>query len=193
VGGQVVGSRARRRGDEQTVANQLLEPDLAVYEDPELRGLMGLAQQRYLVERERFVNPALAVGRRHDQGMDDGHRCLIQALDQAVLREFVHQESDGPPVHAVNRLAGVHEPVQHLKHEAIAAQRDDHLGRTRIDATVAGLEAPARGVGFGNRTGQECDGPESRPRGLGRMHGGFRCDVGAIYRAADICQCRERP
>src|SRR5262245_41268659 len=41
---------------------------------------------------------------------------------------FVHQEPDGAAVHAVDRLARGHEPVQRLQHEAIAAERDDDVG-----------------------------------------------------------------
>ena len=50
---------------------------------------------------------------------------------RCVLVVFVHEEADGAAMHAVDRLAGVHELVQGLQHEAVAAERDDDVGLPR--------------------------------------------------------------
>jgi hypothetical protein len=76
----------------------------------------------------------------HQQRMDHRDLGLGEPLRQIVRREFVHEKSDGAAVHAVDRLARLHEPVQGLQHEAVAAERDDHVGGSRSDVAVTGGE-----------------------------------------------------
>ena len=66
-------------------------------------------------------------------------------LAQAVLLIFVHEEPDGAAVHAVDRLARAHQPVQGLQHESVAAQRHDDVGAFRGDVAVA-RDKPRVGV-----------------------------------------------
>ena len=69
-----------------------------------------------------------------------------QPLPQIVLAVFVHQEADGAAVHAVDRLAGVHELVQGLQHQAVAAQRDDDVGLLAASHRRSGGPARPRAV-----------------------------------------------
>ena len=51
----------------------------------------------------------------------------VDPLDQVVGGIVVHQEADRAAVHAVDRLAGLHEVMQGLQHQAVAAERDDDV------------------------------------------------------------------
>jgi hypothetical protein len=52
----------------------------------------------------------------------------LDPFAQFVFAVVVHQEADRTAVHAVDPLSGVHEAVQRLQHETVAAERDDGLG-----------------------------------------------------------------
>ena len=56
---------------------------------------------------------------------------------QVRFGEFVHEKADGAAMHAVDRLAGIHEPLQGRQHEAVAAERDDDVGGLRPRIAVA--------------------------------------------------------
>ena len=80
-----------------------------------------------------------------------------KALDQAVFGILVHQEADGAAVHAVDRLAGIHEPLQGRQHQAVAAKRDDDVGGLRPGVAIA-LDQPAAGaLRLGHVAGDEGD------------------------------------
>src|ERR1700682_3175155 len=70
-----------------------------------------------------------------------------------VVAVLVHQETDGAAMHAVDRLARGHEPVQGLQHEAVAAERDDDVGLRGRYLAVALGQPPQRllGLGVGGR------------------------------------------
>ena len=74
-----------------------------------------------------------------------------------VLDEFVHQEADGAAVHAVDRLAGFHELVQGLQHQAVAAERDDHVGFRGVGIAVALFEPRVGLARLRRRAGDEGD------------------------------------
>ncbi len=149
VRGEVVGGRAGRRGHQHAVADQLADPFAAVDHDAQLGGLMGLAQQRHLVDGQRGLQLALAAGGRHGEGMDDRLLGSPHALDQPLLDVVVHQETDRSAVHAVDRMVEQQGLVQGLQHEAVAAQGDDHVGVRQRSAAIAGLEALERFLGLG--------------------------------------------
>ena len=52
-------------------------------------------------------------------------------------RIVVHQEADGAAVHAVDRLAGLHEVVQGLQHQPVAAERHDDVGGFRLAIAIS--------------------------------------------------------
>jgi hypothetical protein len=55
---------------------------------------------------------------------------------QVVRVVFVHQEADGAAMHAVDRHARTHVPVQRLQHQSVAAERHHDIGRGRIVTAV---------------------------------------------------------
>ena len=52
-----------------------------------------------------------------------------QPCMQVMRRELVHQKADGAAMHAVDRLAGPHVPMQRFQHQPVAADRHDDIGR----------------------------------------------------------------
>ena len=128
MGGEIVGSAARRRRDEHAVADHLLESDHAVDEDAQLRGLARLSEDRDLVHRLQFdLRAAVEVGD-HPQRMESRALRPPHPAEQILGRERVHQESDGAAVHAVDGRALRHEAVDRLEHEPVSAEGDDHVG-----------------------------------------------------------------
>src|SRR5580704_3474089 len=77
--------------------------------------------------------------------MDDADMGGVEPLGEAVLGELVHQEADRAAVHAIDRLAGIHEPLQGRQHKTVAAERDDDVGGLRPGVAVAADE-PAAGL-----------------------------------------------
>ncbi len=76
---------------------------------------------------------------------------------QILLVELVHQKADGAPMHAVNRRAGSHVAMQGLKHQAVAAERDDDVGLAGLDVAVTLGKARQRLLGLGAGTRDEGD------------------------------------
>ena len=89
--------------------------------------------------------------------MDHRHLRGGDALGQALLGIFVHQEADGAAVHAVDRLAGIHELVQGLQHQPVAAERHDHVGGVGLDIAVALLQPLIGLARLGRGGGDEGD------------------------------------
>ena len=81
-----------------------------------------------------------------------------QPFGQFFLGEFVHQEADGAAMHAVDRLAGFHELVQGLQHQAVAAERDDHVGLRGVGIAVALFEPRVGLARLRRLAGDEGDG-----------------------------------
>ena len=94
----------------------------------DLRGLIGLPEERDLVYRESLGYFAVHVLGEHSQRPDRLRFGRGDPLAQSVLAKIVHQKADGAAVHPVDPLAGVHEAVERLQHEPVAAQRHDRLG-----------------------------------------------------------------
>ncbi len=122
-----------------------------------MRRLRGLAEQRDLVESVQAMHLSLAVTRFHQQRVDDGLARRGEPSTQMIGVVLVHQEADGAAMHAVDRLAGAHEAVQRLQHEAVAAERDDHIGGLRRGVAVVLAQALTRLLGFGIGACQEGD------------------------------------
>ena len=95
-----------------------------------------------------------------------------EPLDEIFLVEFVHEKADGAAMHAVDRLAGIHEALQGRQHQAVAAERDDDVGLVRRGVAIALDQAPARALRHRRVAGDEGDALEA---GAGRALGhGFR-------------------
>ena len=120
-----------------------------------MRGLRALAKQRHLVDRAMLVHAPGGIARAHHQRVDDGDGCRVEPLDQAFQGKFIHQEADGAAVHAVDRLAGFHEFVQGLQHQAVSAERHDDVGGLRLDIAVTGLQPLIGLARLRRRTGDE--------------------------------------
>ena len=58
VDGKVVGGRAGWRRDEDAIGDKLAQADTGIDADRELRGLVGLAEERHFVDRPRGVGGA---------------------------------------------------------------------------------------------------------------------------------------
>ena len=96
---------------------------------------------------------------------------------QIRLVEIVHQEADGAAVHAVDRLAGLHELVQGLQHQAVAAERDDDVGLGGGEVAVALDQPRARLLRLRDRARHEGD---ALVAGLGSAHGVLADVLGAL-------------
>ena len=163
--GQIIGGGACRRCHQNAVGDQFGEPFLSIDQDAQVRRLRALPEQRHLVDGAMLVDAPLRVARLHDQGMDDGDMRGRQSLGQALLDEFIHQEADGAAMHAVDRLAGIHELVQGLQHQPVAAERDNNVGLGGVGVAVA-LFQPRIGLArLGRLAGDEGDMLET----LGRL------------------------
>ena len=122
---------------------------MSVDQNAQPRRLIGLAEQRHLVEGVKFGFVAIVRARAHEQRMDDRDLRRREALAQAFELVFVHQEADGAAMHPVDRFVGVHEGVQGLQHQPVAAERDDDVGPFGGDVAVARDELPARLLSLG--------------------------------------------
>jgi hypothetical protein len=80
---------------------------------------------------------------------------------------FVHQETDGAAVHAVDRLAVMHVLMQRLQHQAVAAERDHDIGLRSGMIAVELRQLLKCLLGFLAGTGDEGDPVIA----LGRGHG----------------------
>ena len=67
MGREIVGGGAGRGGQQDAIADQLVEPGLAIDDDLDLGGLIGGAEQRDFVERQRRLGVARSVEHLHGQ------------------------------------------------------------------------------------------------------------------------------
>lgn len=145
---QIIGGGARRRCQKQPVAGQFVEPRLSVHHDLQLRGLVGLAKKVNLVDGKRGELIAVDVRCAHLERM----KCVLVGIGDALMQVLgavaVHQEPDRAAIHPVDELAGIHRPVQRVQHEAVAAQRNDHVGLVRIMIPIDGPEILGRLLRF---------------------------------------------
>lgn len=89
---------------------------------------MRLPEEAHLIHGECRKLVAIGISRRHAQRMKIIARRHRDALAQAFHAVVIHQKPDRSPVHAVDASAGIHGLVEDLQHEAVAAERNDHLG-----------------------------------------------------------------
>ena len=149
------------------------------------RRLVGLAKQRDFVDGVVDVHGAMHVGGAHQQRMDHGIARRRKAGMQIDRGKLVHQEADGAAMHAIDRLARMHVPVQRLQHQAVAAERHHDVGVVRIVIAVSPRQLRQRLLGFRAWARDEGDavvslgaGHGSRAHlgaeGRGRLYGLFR-------------------
>src|SRR6266852_5822136 len=143
----------------------------------EPRGLIGFAENGNFVDGMGFMLDATHVAGAHAQRMDHGGFRCGDALPQTVLLIFVHEETDGATMHAVDRLARAHQPVQGLQHEAVTAERHDDVGALRLNLAVARGQPGAGALRLRARTRDE-----------GQLLGSGR---GAVHRCQGLKERRE--
>ena len=90
---------------------------------------------------------------------------------QVAFAILVHEKTDRAAMHAVDRLAAIHEPLQGREHQPVAAQRDDDVRRLRPRVAVALDQATPRPLRRGHVAGDEGDVFITRRR-TGFRHGG---------------------
>ena len=101
---------------------------------------------------------AVGIDRPHGERVDHVSFAAARRSATAVLAVLVHHEADGAAVHAVDRLAGSHEFVQGLQHQAVAAECDDDVGLLWRAHRRNGASRVSRGHdGLGARTGNKRD------------------------------------
>ena len=89
--------------------------------------------------------------------MDHGDLRCRKPLGKLLRVEVIHQEADGAAVHAIDRLARFHEPMQGLQHEAVAAERNNDVGALGRDISVARPQLRQRLLRLGTRARDESD------------------------------------
>src|SRR5262249_60755058 len=117
---------------------------------------------------------------------------LASRLSQLIRMKLVHEKPDRAVVHAVDRLARLHEPVQGLQHEPVAAERDDDVGVFGRRVAVAGGEPFERVTRLLDRAGDE--GYPLEALGRGAHRGPRRGTLGApdIEAHSDAGGARDR-
>ena len=135
---QVIGGAAGGRRHQDAVADQFGHAHLAVDPDAQLCRLTGLSQQGNFIDRDRSCRVSLDILNRHFQRAQFDLLGGGEALDQAGLAVFVHQEPDRTAVHPVNRYVAFEKCVQGFEHMAVAAERDDHVRFFRRHMVVFG-------------------------------------------------------
>ena len=138
--GQIVGRAAGRRRDQGAVARQLGQPLDIVDKNAQLRGLVGLAQQRHLVDRDGFDRPAVDGPRLHQQRMDIDPLGCLQPFGQAFRSNSFIRKPTLPQVHAIDGDIAAQRRAQGLQHEPVAAEGDDAAGLRRRHGGIAGLQ-----------------------------------------------------
>ena len=156
MGGKIISGAAGRCRHEYAITDQLIHPHPPVNRDFQLGRLRRLAQQRNLVNSQRLMGLTGTVARGHQQWIQHRHIRLVQPVKQIRLAITVHQKADRAMIHAENRCAGMHIGVHGLKHHAITAKRDNHIGLFRRDAAISRRQRLLRCLRFGIATGHEC-------------------------------------
>jgi hypothetical protein len=80
-----------------------------------------------------------------------------KAARQIVFQIEVHQKTDRPPVHAVDRLIKRHKTVQTFEHKAIPTQGDNGIGPFRRAVAIAVFQAQQRLLSVGRLGGNKGD------------------------------------
>jgi hypothetical protein len=103
------------------------------------------------------VDLAADIDCAHGERMDHALLGCGQALRKGVFAVFIHHEADRAAVHSIDRLAGLHEFVQGLEHQAIAAERHDNVGVSRGRIAITARQCVACCIGFRYGAGDERD------------------------------------
>ena len=74
------------------------------------------------------MNGSIHTRRGHGQWVNVRLLRRFKAFNQTILIVFVHQETNGPSVHAVNGHPQMLAAVQRLQHKTIPTQGDDNIG-----------------------------------------------------------------
>ena len=72
----------------------------------------------------------------HFQRPQLGRFGCSNTLEQFFLAVVVHQETHRTQFHAEHRLAECAMPMQGLQHEAVTAQRAEHVGLVRLECAM---------------------------------------------------------
>ena len=107
------------------------------------------------------MDAAGGVTRAHQQRMNHGDLGGSETFRETLFGKLVHQKADGAAMHAVDRLARIHEPLQGRQHEAVATERDDDIGRLRPRVAVAARQPAPRELRRGRVAGDEGDAAKS--------------------------------
>ena len=118
----------------------------------------------------------------HGERMDDVDLGAREPAAQVVLAIVVHQEADRAAVHAVDRHAVVQVPVQRLQHQAVAAERDDGVGRLGIGIAVGVGEPLQRRARLRHVARDEGDLVELFALGLSSMGSDPACGTRHVHR-----------
>ena len=95
--------------------------------------------------------------RDHPKRMDHGFFGLGQPVAEVFLTEFVHQEPDGPAMHAVDRYPKFPRLVKRLEHETVATERYHDVGLSGGFVPVQMYELAQGFLRFGRKAGSETD------------------------------------
>jgi hypothetical protein len=104
----------------------------------------GQAGHGDLVEGKGVRGAPVGVGRGHAQRVDGDRGGRTNAFKQAVGSVLVHEEADGPAVHAKDGPAEPQVLVDGVQQQAVAAEGHDDVAVAGVDQLVAG-----RQVGLG--------------------------------------------
>ena len=183
---KIIGGRSRRRRHQDAVGDQFGHALALVDQDAQPRRLMGLAKQRDFIDGVMKMHRAMHVGGAHQQRMDHGFSRRGEPGMQIERAELVHQEADGAAMHAVDRLARMHVPMQRLQHQSVAAERHHDIGVGGIVIAVKPRQLRQRLLGF--RAGARDEGDPvislGRGHGISRAHAGAReigCGAKVVY------------
>ena len=170
---EVVRGRPGRRRHQHPIADQLGQPHAPIDRDADLGSLPQLPQQRHLVERHRFLDGARRRHGMHAQRMQQRRLRPAQAPRHVVLVEPVHHEPDRAAIHAINgrRQPARQQRVQRFQHEAVPAERHDHLRGVERAGAVPGDEPGERGAGVLRRRRRKGDARGRRREMRGGDHG----------------------
>ena len=133
----IIGGRTGGCRDQCPIADQLLHPHPTIDIDPQFGGLGPFPQDADLIDRQVFLDHPIASRRRHMQGMNGRFLGDGQPFDQTILIIAIHQESNGPAIHPVNRQIAILQRMQRLQHEAITTQSDHNASLIQRRVTVA--------------------------------------------------------
>ena len=172
--GEVVGRGAGRRRRQHAIGNEFAQLLDAVDPDLQLHSLVGLAREEHLVDRATLRDLAGGRGGQHDERVDDRGLRGVEPRLQVALAPLVHQEADRAVIDAEDRQALVHEAMQRLKHQAVAAKRDDHVGLGLGSIAVTLREAVAGVIGLRCSRRQERDLLEAVASAVMGRHGCVR-------------------